>query len=246
MDTITALSKLCISHNGHLPTSIPESQASHRTSPLVQLCHGTPPLLYLLGQVQNNNNLVDSYKKPEWAEAIRLGTERIWQEGLLSKGGGLCHGIAGNAWPWLVLHDGFKYEPRPFQGRTWSGDHFLSQALAFLIEATKTPPFGTSEVYRMPHKPYSLFEGLAGTICAWAEACVVIVTRLRMVEVEDSREWPWDGIPLWGQKDIDSGYIEDGFKDPRDGFAEDDLFNEHLGYQLGLPTMGASWVKGVL
>lgn len=34
----------------------------------------------------------------------------------------------------------------------------------------------------MPDTPYSLFEGLAGTICAWAEACVVITTRLRKLE----------------------------------------------------------------
>lgn len=34
----------------------------------------------------------------------------------------------------------------------------------------------------MPDNPYSLFEGLAGTICAWADACVVIATRFRKLE----------------------------------------------------------------
>jgi hypothetical protein len=33
-------------------------------------------------------------------------------------------------------------------------------------------------VYRRPDHPYSLFEGLAGAVCAWADACVVIRERL--------------------------------------------------------------------
>lgn len=39
----------------------------------------------------------------------------------------------------------------------------------------------------MPDSPYSLFEGLAGTVCAWTEACAVIQTRLRKMELEEER-----------------------------------------------------------
>ena len=37
----------------------------------------------------------------------------------------------------------------------------------------------------MPDTPYSLFEGLAGTVTAWAEACVVVLARLREMELRE-------------------------------------------------------------
>lgn len=105
-NTIVSLCKVCIEHKGHLPMSIPElPSTSNRTSPLVQICHGTPGLLYLLSLARKNTEFVKRYWTPEHDEAIKLCSERVWGEGLLSKGGGLCHGLAGNAWPWLVLHD---------------------------------------------------------------------------------------------------------------------------------------------
>lgn len=236
--TITALSKLCISHKGHLPMAIPELPSnSTRASPLIQICHGTPGLLYLLAHARNNSEFVKRYWAPECDEAIRLGSERVWEEGLLSKGGGLCHGIAGNAWPWLVLHDAFEYgtdamslDREAFAERTgaalgetrgMSGDHFLSRALAFLLQATKTQPFNTdSDEYRMPDKPYGLYEGLAGTICAWAEACVVLVARLRKMELDtQSGERSWK---------------------------EDESFERHLLHELGFPTLGGTRVTGLL
>ncbi|KAM0108793.1 hypothetical protein ACP6JB_005592 [Aspergillus fumigatus] len=69
-----------------------------------------------------------------------------------------------------------------------TGDYFLSRALALLLHARETPPYNASPesstyVYRMPDRPYSLSEGLAGTICAWADACVVIQARLRKMDV---------------------------------------------------------------
>jgi hypothetical protein len=148
------------------------------------------------------------YRSAEWEEAIRLGSERVWEEGLLSKGGGLCHGIAGNAWPWLLLHERFmgeeNFKPTPLseaenvsasQHKKLSADYFLSRALAFLLVARDTPPFATDSPYRMPDNPLSLFEGLAGTICAWAEACVVIKARLARMQLhaqKHSRKNPYE------------------------------------------------------
>lgn len=41
------------------------------------------------------------------------------------------------------------------------------------------PPLdGHASPYRTPDHPYSLFEGLSGTICAWLDACVLIRQRL--------------------------------------------------------------------
>lgn len=40
----------------------------------------------------------------------------------------------------------------------------------------------------MPDMPYSLFEGLAGTVCAWAEACTVVEARMRKMQLEAKGE----------------------------------------------------------
>ena len=206
--TITAICKLCISHDGHLPMSMPPFPSS-RSSPFVQICHGIPGLLILLAYARSRDSIIRTYWEPEWDEAILLGSEKLWEQGLLSKGGGLCHGIAGNAWPLLMLHNSLKYNndnttkgskasryitnSGPQQQQRLTGDQFLSRALAFLLHARETPPYKAQNLssetqYRIPDNPYSLFEGLAGTVSAWAEACVAIVARLQKMEGDKSRE----------------------------------------------------------
>jgi hypothetical protein len=172
----------------------------------VQICHGSPAILLLLGCARRNRYLASNFWQPEWDKAIFLASERVWEEGLLSKGGSLCHGITGNAWPLLLLHDSYEYDEelleiakRNYGERTkrtveqpqpaLTGDYFLSRALALLLHSRETPPYNafpesSTYVYRMPDRPYSLSEGLAGTICAWADACVVIQARLRKMDLE--------------------------------------------------------------
>ena len=136
----------------------------------------------LLATARKNIHLRTHWKS-EWDEAIHLGAERVWQEGLLSKGGSLCHGLTGNALSLLALHESFELESESEEGNEES-DYFLSRALALLLLARETPPYSTAldipsgYDFRMPDRPYSLYEGLAGELCAWAEACVVIQARL--------------------------------------------------------------------
>ena len=237
--TITKLSKICVANKGHLPSSVPEWPSS-RASPLVQICHGTPGLLLLLACARSHPTVACGYWEPSWDQAIRLGSERIWEQGLLSKGGGLCHGIAGNAWPWLMLHDCFEYRTGleeefkdGFRQRTGldvpdeglSGDYFLSKALAFLLHAQTTAPFKeqlpeAEKRYRMPDHPYSLFEGLAGSVCAWAEACVVLAARLRKMEAEDASDGESSG--------------------------DDEVFRALWQQRLGFPGLGGHGAKGLL
>ncbi|KAK9482880.1 hypothetical protein V1527DRAFT_454615 [Lipomyces starkeyi] len=242
--TITGICRVCISNNGHLPMSIPP-RSSSRSSPLVQICHGSPGILLLLACARRDAHLTFHFWQPEWDEAIRLATERVWEEGLLSKGGSLCHGIAGNAWPLLLLHDCFEYNgqqmeeaKRNFRERTHttsspnafgelSGDYFLSRALAFLLHARETRPYshasGTSSYdYRMPDSPFSLFEGLAGTVCAWAEALLAIQARLRKMELEDR------------------------YKVPDPALADDEIFKQLALQQLGFPGLGRNRPSGLL
>ncbi len=239
--TITALCNICIEHNGHLPTTIPPRHStSSRESPLVQICHGAPAILGLLGSAMKNTDLLVNHWTPEWETAARLATERVWEQGLLSKGGGLCHGITGNAWPLLMLHDVFEYSrdglkrarenyhSRQGQGKKQqeipemlSGDYFLSRALAMILHARETQPYnhakssGTaSNDYRLPDHPYSLFEGLAGMLCAWGETVAVLRARLRKMELGEA--------------------------------GEDEAFKKCIQQQLGFPCLGGNGAVGVL
>lgn len=82
-----------------------------------------------------------------------------------------------------MLHESFEFDPASKEGNEES-DKFLSRALTLLLLARETPPYSTAldipsgYDFRMPDKPYCLYEGLAGELCAWAEACVVVQARL--------------------------------------------------------------------
>jgi hypothetical protein len=201
------------------------------------MCHGAPAILGLLGCALKHTELVLEHWEPNWNRAVCLATDRVWEQGLLSKGGGLCHGIAGNAWPLLLLHDVFEYNSTTlvrarlnYTTRTsdldategsLSGDFFLSQAVAMMLYARETPPYNASPEtasnnHRMPDNPYSLFEGLSGTLCAWAEASIVVKARLRKLEV--------------GGEDID----------------QDPMFRMCRQKQLGFPCLGGNGATGVL
>lgn len=217
-------------------------------SEFVQLCHGSPGMLILLATALKNNSLTREYWCPEWDQAILLATNRIWEEGILSKGGSLCHGIAGNAWPWLQLHDVFQYHRqdveqarREYQQRhndssvliedlsqKLTPDFFLSRSLAFLLHARETRPYNSAPAnsdrdYRLPDDPYSMFEGLAGNVCAWADACAVLQTRLRMAE-------------LRAESGCDNSL----------GLNQDEAFQEAARRILGFPLIGGNGAHGLL
>jgi hypothetical protein len=47
-----------------------------------------------------------------------------------------------------------------------------------LLHSTRLPPLINPDQapspFRMPDHPFSLFEGLAGAVCAWLDACIII------------------------------------------------------------------------
>ncbi|GLA18932.1 hypothetical protein AnigIFM62618_006590 [Aspergillus niger] len=236
-ETITGLCKLCIAHNGHLPTNLPNrGPSSKRSSPLVQICHGSPGILALMASARRNKPLITCFWQPEWDVAIRLASERVWEEGLLSKGGGICHGITGNAWPLLLLHDSFEYDKEEMQAARerymereqitsatvldtgLTGDYFLSRALALMLHARETPPYHssdtpTSNIYRLPDRPFSLMEGLAGIVCAWSDTCVSVQMRLQSMLLRE--KWPHSSASL----------------------KTDPTFQELESLRLGIPTL---------
>jgi hypothetical protein len=100
----------------------------------VQWCHGAPGMVATLG------DLLD-------LELAVAGGELTWRAGPLAKGPGLCHGTAGNAYAFLVLH-----------GRT--GDElWLDRARAFALHAIGQVERERAAVGR---GRYSLFTGDIG------------------------------------------------------------------------------------
>lgn len=112
---------------------------------LVHWCHGAPGAIYLLAKAY----LVFGDEK--YLAACHKAADLVWRKGLLRKGPGICHGVAGNAYVFLLMY------------RLTGGDRkHLYRALCFRR-------FLESEQFlcesREPDCPYSLYEGLAGTVC---------------------------------------------------------------------------------
>ncbi|XP_043252917.1 lanC-like protein 2 isoform X1 [Colletes gigas] len=124
-------------YSGNFPSSV-----GNRSDKLIHWCHGAPGMSMLFCLAY------EVYQDPQYLEtAIKCG-EVIWSRGLLKKGYGICHGVAGNAYTFLCLFQqtkDVKYLYRACQFAAWCID------------------YGTHQT-RSPDRPFSLFEGLAGTI----------------------------------------------------------------------------------
>lgn len=90
-----------IDADGHLPSSLPRRY--HASGELVQLCHGAPGALLLIAALRTACSGTGRTHPPDLDDWESRLSDTVWKEGLLSKGISLCHGIAGNAWPWLLL-----------------------------------------------------------------------------------------------------------------------------------------------
>ncbi|XP_061821075.1 lanC-like protein 2 [Nerophis lumbriciformis] len=123
--------------SGNFPSSL-----SNESDRLVHWCHGAPGVIHML---------IMAYKVFEEEKYLKEAAdcgEVIWQRGLLRKGYGICHGTAGNGYAFLSLYKLTKEKK------------YLYWACKF---AEWCLDYGTHGC-RIPERPYSLFEGMAGTI----------------------------------------------------------------------------------
>ncbi|XP_017154539.1 lanC-like protein 3 homolog [Drosophila miranda] len=125
---------------GNFPMSLEEGNDRR----LVQWCHGAPGVVYLLAKAY----LI--FKEYKYLQAIERAADHVWRRGFLRKGPGICHGVAGNAYVFLLL---FR----------------LTHATIYLYRAHKFMELLTSDEFkqkaRVPDRPHSLYEGVAGTVC---------------------------------------------------------------------------------
>lgn len=150
--------------SGNLPSSLESSHADR----LVHWCHGAPGFVHLMAhahKVRFNHKfactsiplstitysltphiLLQTYGKQCYLDAAVKCGEVVWERGLLRKGYGLCHGVSGNAYTFLQLY------------RLTGKVLYFNRAIRFAEWCVSS----AQRECRVPDRPYSLFEGLAG------------------------------------------------------------------------------------
>ncbi|KAM6971642.1 lanC-like protein 2 [Tautogolabrus adspersus] len=143
-DILTELVRPCIDYvrhkkfrSGNFPSSV-----SNESDRLVHWCHGAPGVIHMLIMAHK------VFKEEKYLKEAAECAEVIWQRGLLRKGYGICHGTAGNGYAFLALYKLTKEKK------------YLYRACKF---AEWCLDYGTHGC-RIPDRPYSLFEGMAGAI----------------------------------------------------------------------------------
>jgi len=110
----------------------------------IHFCHGATGAVLLYCKA------FEVLQEEQWLQLAKDAGEVVWKYGLLKKGPGICHGIAGNGYSFLSLYR--VTEDSKWLARAY---HFASQIFAPEVERQS----------RSPDNPFSLFEGLAGTLC---------------------------------------------------------------------------------
>lgn len=131
-----------------LPSGNLRSSLGSSGDRLVHWCHGATGLVPLLATAQRVLG-----PRPEWQAAADMAADDVWQRGLLRKGVGLCHGIAGSGYA-LLSH-----------ARATGDAQQLRRAQQFALFAAQH----WQQLYPVPDAPASLFEGLAGAVCFWLD-----------------------------------------------------------------------------
>lgn len=93
------------------------------------------------------------WQDEKYLKACKKCADLTWEKGLLRKGPGICHGVAGSGYVFLLLY------------RLTKDSLYLHRALAF-ANFLSTDEFKEA---RTPDSPYSLYEGWAGTACFLAD-----------------------------------------------------------------------------
>ncbi|TNM96150.1 hypothetical protein fugu_015811 [Takifugu bimaculatus] len=128
--------------SGNFPSSL-----SNESDRLVHWCHGAPGVVHMLLLAHQ------VFKEDKYLKEATECAEVIWHRGLLRKGYGICHGTAGNGYAFLSLYKLTKEKKYLYRSCK-----FADWCLAY----------GTHGC-RIPDRPYSLFEGMAGTILYLSE-----------------------------------------------------------------------------
>lgn len=123
--------------SGNFPSSL-----GNNTDKLIHWCHGASGVIHLMLLAY------EVFGDLKYLTAAKECGEVIWERGLLKKGYGICHGVAGNGYGFLRLFQVTKDEK------------YLYRAIKF---AEWCFDYGKHNC-NIPDHPLSLFEGIAGTV----------------------------------------------------------------------------------
>ncbi|KII70193.1 LanC-like protein 1 [Thelohanellus kitauei] len=123
--------------SGNLPSSYPP-----RRDELVQWCHGGPGAIFLALRCYK------TFQDESYHHFATKMAEDTWERGLLRKGSGLCHGVAGNAYAFLAIYNCTK------------NNKYLNYAFMFAKWIVQRE----EKFHLSASRKYSLYEGLAGAL----------------------------------------------------------------------------------
>ncbi|CAL8083675.1 unnamed protein product [Calicophoron daubneyi] len=155
-------------NTGNLPSATDEVSGRYRRSDsqlLVHWCHGAT------GAVLAYARAYVLWKDPLYLNECRRCADTVWERGLLKKGPGICHGVAGSGYVFLLLYR-------------------LTGEVIYLHRASAFADFMNSEEFKLarrPDSPYSLYEGLVGTACFYADLFSPLTAAFPLMD------------PLWDQ-----------------------------------------------
>lgn len=130
--------------DGNFPCDIQDARHGGNVNILVHWCHGAPGAIYLLIKAYL------LFREEKYLVACKRAADLVWRKGLLFKGPSICHGVAGSGYVFLVMYR-------------------LTRDPKYLYHAIKFAEFLTTNDFRryarVPDCPFSLYEGVAGTVC---------------------------------------------------------------------------------
>uniref|UniRef100_A0A0W0FUW4 Putative lanthionine synthetase C-like protein n=1 Tax=Moniliophthora roreri TaxID=221103 RepID=A0A0W0FUW4_MONRR len=166
----------CQDPHGNWPTKAPSHVSDHHSShenDLVQWCHGASGVLIPLSRLLYlSYTSPDTYSMPptlatKTVTSLRNGASVVYRHGLLRKGVGLCHGVAGSVYALLAVSDAIALLPS--DGHRKNSEYYFLRAAHLAELATRFDRLTGDREMKIPDRPWSLYEGLAGMCCAWGE-----------------------------------------------------------------------------
>ncbi|KAH9475889.1 LanC-like protein GCL2 [Psilocybe cubensis] len=165
----------CQDEAGNWPSKCPTQRGVSSENELVQWCHGAPGVIILLSTtlrvLHDHEGFAADGVRDDIVRSIQQGARFVYKHGLLRKGVGLCHGVAGSVYALLAASDALDSS---------SNKRFFAKAAHLAFLATLREDLTTSKEMLIPDHPWSLYEGIAGACCAYAE----VLSRL---DSNDSR-----------------------------------------------------------
>jgi len=123
--------------------NFPSSKGNEKDR-LIHWCHGAPGVTLCLLLAHQ----VWGCETDKYLDSARRAGEVVWARGLLKKGSGLCHGVAGNGYTFLHLYQVTGQEVWLYRAA------MFGQWITELVRRDQITP----------DRPLSLFEGIAGAV----------------------------------------------------------------------------------